>query len=147
MLIYWISLSPWKLWFVLEKSLKSPCLSEVVRTMSEVLEWKRVFLINIKLVKGNVSLLTCSFCLQSQSLFATKLRACLHGAGGPQVGEVTRLGGVNRLGLPHLSGVLHLHVNRPFSYLWNYSVSYKITALCQRSVISTVNNKNELTKL
>ena len=26
-----------------------------------------------------------------------KLRACLHGGGGPQVGEVTRFGGVTRL--------------------------------------------------
>ena len=26
-----------------------------------------------------------------------KLSACLHGCGGPQVGEVTRLGGVTRL--------------------------------------------------
>ena len=25
------------------------------------------------------------------------LRVCLHGGGGPQVGEVTRLGGVTRL--------------------------------------------------
>ena len=28
-----------------------------------------------------------------------KLRACLHGDGGPQVGEVTRLGGVSRLSI------------------------------------------------
>ena len=27
------------------------------------------------------------------------LRACLHGSGGPQVGEVTRLGGVTRLSI------------------------------------------------
>ena len=27
------------------------------------------------------------------------LRACLHGGGGPQVGEVTRLGGVTRLSI------------------------------------------------
>ena len=27
------------------------------------------------------------------------LRACLHGGGGPQVGEVTRFGGVNRLSI------------------------------------------------
>ena len=26
-------------------------------------------------------------------------RACLHGAGGPQIGEVTRLGGVTRLSI------------------------------------------------
>ena len=50
-----------------------------------------------------------------------RLRACLHGGGGPQVGEVTRLGGVTRdmIGgvtrhiLPHVPGVPHLHVNRP----------------------------------
>ena len=28
-----------------------------------------------------------------------RLRACLHGGGGPQVGEVTRLGGVTRLSI------------------------------------------------
>ena len=28
-----------------------------------------------------------------------ELRACLHGGGGPQVGEVTRLGGVTRLSI------------------------------------------------
>ena len=50
--------------------------------------------------------------------------ACVHGDGGPQIGEVTRLGGVTRLSilslilmwsrpiLPHLPGVPHLHVNR-----------------------------------
>ena len=27
------------------------------------------------------------------------VRACLHGGGGPQVGEVTRLGGVARLSI------------------------------------------------
>ena len=30
---------------------------------------------------------------------AVILRACLHGGGGPQVGEVTRLGGVTRLSI------------------------------------------------
>ena len=30
---------------------------------------------------------------------AFSLRACLHGGGGPQVGEVTRLGGVTRLSI------------------------------------------------
>ena len=29
--------------------------------------------------------------------FVERFRACLHGGGGPQVGEVTRLGGVTRL--------------------------------------------------
>ena len=32
-------------------------------------------------------------------LSVTFLRACLHGGGGPQVGEVTRLGGVTRLSI------------------------------------------------
>ena len=31
--------------------------------------------------------------------FARGLRAGLHGIGGPQVGEVTRLGGVTRLSI------------------------------------------------
>ena len=31
-----------------------------------------------------------------------KLRACLHGGGGPQEGEVTRLGGVTRLSIQSL---------------------------------------------
>ena len=35
-----------------------------------------------------------------------ELRACLHGGGGPQVGEVTRLGGVTRL-----SGHIISHIN------------------------------------
>ena len=60
-------------------------------------------------------------------------RACLHGGGGPQIGEVT-CGGSPQLsckrdqikmrhcvdrrvthqsGLPHLPGVPHLHVNKP----------------------------------
>ena len=66
-------------------------------------------------------------------LFWPYFRACLHGGGGPQEGEVTRLGGVtpcpynlsfwfdhvNMIGgvtrhmLPHLAGVPHVHVNRP----------------------------------
>ena len=28
-----------------------------------------------------------------------KIRACLHGCGGPHVGDVTRLGGVTRLSI------------------------------------------------
>ena len=31
-----------------------------------------------------------------------QLRACLHGGGGPQVGDVTRLGGVTRLSIQSL---------------------------------------------
>ena len=54
-----------------------------------------------------------------------ELRACLHGCGGPQVGEVTRynlsfyfvhvymIGRVTRRELPHLPLVPRLHVNRP----------------------------------
>ena len=30
------------------------------------------------------------------------LRACLHGSGGPQVGEVTRLGGVKKITLLYM---------------------------------------------
>ena len=54
------------------------------------------------------------------------LRACLHGGGGPQIGEVTCGGSpvhVNVIklkceiiwtgGLPHLLVVPHLYVNRP----------------------------------
>ena len=36
---------------------------------------------------------------QVQNSPAKTLRACLHGGGGPQVGEVTRLGGVTRLSI------------------------------------------------
>ena len=65
-----------------------------------------------------------------------KLRACLHGGGGPQIGEVTsdwspqlsckrdqiktrdyvdrRV--THQSVLPHLLGVPHLHVNRPLNY-------------------------------
>ena len=58
----------------------------------------------------------------------TFLRACLRRGGGPQVGEVTRLGwvtrlfifdhiymigGVTRRTLPRLPGVPHLHVTGP----------------------------------
>ena len=32
-------------------------------------------------------------------LIKLSLRACLHGGGGPQEGEVTRLGGVTRLSI------------------------------------------------
>ena len=62
-----------------------------------------------------------------------KLRACLHGRGGPHLGEVTCGGSphlsykrdqikmrdyvdrrvTHQSGLPHLPGVPHLHVNRP----------------------------------
>ena len=31
--------------------------------------------------------------------YITTFRACLHGGGGPQVGEVTRLGGVTTLSM------------------------------------------------
>ena len=33
------------------------------------------------------------------TLHGKNLRACLQGAGGPQIGEVTRLGGVTRLSI------------------------------------------------
>ena len=37
--------------------------------------------------------------LNTISLQRPLIRACLHGGGGPQVGEVTRLGGVTRLSI------------------------------------------------
>ena len=37
--------------------------------------------------------------LELNSCVTHFLRACLHGGGGPQVGEVTRLGGVTRLSI------------------------------------------------
>ena len=40
-------------------------------------------------------------------LYSVSFRACLHGGGGSQVGEVTLSW------LPHLPGVPHLHLNRP----------------------------------
>ena len=36
---------------------------------------------------------------EKRSLIPWGLGACLHGGGGPQVGEVTRLGGVTRLSI------------------------------------------------
>ena len=36
---------------------------------------------------------------QRKSFPRPTFRACLHGGGGPQVGEVTRLGGVTRLSI------------------------------------------------
>ena len=50
----------------------------------------------------NASSLGCTLCF----------RVCLHGGRVPQLGEVTRLGGVTRHMLPHLPGVPYLHVNR-----------------------------------
>ena len=35
--------------------------------------------------------------VQNEMRAVSSVRACLHGGGGPQVGEVTRLGGVTRL--------------------------------------------------
>ena len=42
----------------------------------------------------------------------TVLRACLHGGGGPQDGEVTRLGGVTRLSIQSLKWSPHLSCKR-----------------------------------
>ena len=39
-------------------------------------------------------------------MFLQFLRACLHEGGGPQVGEVTRLGGVTRLSIQSLIFIL-----------------------------------------
>ena len=55
----------------------------------------------------NASSLGCALCF----------RVCLHGGRVPQMGEVTRLGGVTRHMLPHLPGVPHLHVNRPLNLI------------------------------
>ena len=49
--------------------------------------------------------MTANICTKELSFLI--LRACLHGGRGPEVGEVTRGGS------PHLTGVPHLHVNRP----------------------------------
>ena len=78
---------------------------------------------------GNTSTVVHSRKLKKRS----GVRACLHGGGGPQISEVT-CGGSPHLsckrdqiklrdyverrvshqsGLPYLSGVPHLHVNRP----------------------------------
>ena len=66
------------------------------------------------------------------------MRACLHGGGGPQIGEVTCGGSphlsckrnqikmrdyvdrrvTHQSGLPHLPGVTHFHVNRPLKAFW-----------------------------
>ena len=40
-----------------------------------------------------------SRCRCRRGLLKVPIRACLHGGGGPQVGEVTRLGGVTRLSI------------------------------------------------
>ena len=37
--------------------------------------------------------------MRQPNLYMLLIRACLHGGGGPQVGEVTRLGGVTRLSI------------------------------------------------
>ena len=67
---------------------------------------------------------------QRQRYKYNRFMACLHGGRGPQVGEVTRyrwsnppvhiishmIDGVTRHVLSHLSGVLHLYVNRPLDW-------------------------------
>ena len=76
------------------------------------------------------------FSLLKQFCFVSRvryLRACLHGGGGPQIGEVICAGSpylsckrdqikmrdyvdrrvTHQSGLPQLPGVPHLHVNRP----------------------------------
>ena len=65
--------------------------------------------------------------------YLANIRTCLHGGGGPQIGEVTWGGSphlsckrdqikmrdyvdrwvTHQSGLPHLTGVPHLDVNRP----------------------------------
>ena len=39
------------------------------------------------------------YCGSNRESWANSLRACLHGGEGPQIGEVTRLGGVTRLSI------------------------------------------------
>ena len=54
---------------------------------------------------SKLSKMRCRECLVEKSegtnrpFAGTRLKACLHGGGGPQVGEVTRLGGVTRLSI------------------------------------------------
>jgi len=69
-------------------------------------------------------------------------RACVHGDGGPQVGEVTRLGGVTCLSilslilitvtchmLLHLSVVPHLNANRPLFGVILVAVPWAVSML------------------
>ena len=51
------------------------------------------------------------FLLSILSLSRNANRACLHGDGGPQVGEVTRLGGVTRLPIKFLIWSRTYYVN------------------------------------
>ena len=44
--------------------------------------------------------------LKGEALRLLELRACLHRGGGPRVGEVTHLGGVNGLTLPSLESLI-----------------------------------------
>ena len=81
-----------------------------------------------------------------------KLSACLHGGGGPQLGEEA-FGGSSRLtckrdhikwdiiwtgglphlrGLPHLPRVRHLHVNRPFENLTAASFNEIFTSVAEK---------------
>ena len=76
-----------------------------------------------------------------------QLRTCLHGGGGPQIGEVTCEGSphlsckrnqtkirdyvdrrvTHQSGLPHLPGVPDLHVNRPLVNLfWQHNSSEQV---------------------
>ena len=58
-----------------------------------------------------------------------RLRACLHGCGRPQVGEVTRRG------LPHLPRVPHLHVNRPLKMRKNNSFVQLLAVITSQNYI------------
>ena len=55
--------------------------------------FSNVYPVNKRLIWRKI----CSGCLFVRYDF--HLRACLHGSGGPQVGEVTRQGGVTRLSI------------------------------------------------
>ena len=79
------------------------------------------------------TLLFTSMINETDTARSNNIRACLHGGGGPQIGEVTCGGSphlsckhdeikmrdymdkrvTHQSGLPHLPGVSHLRVNRP----------------------------------
>ena len=79
------------------------------------------------------TLLFISIMNETDTARSNNIRACLHGGGGPQIGEVTCGGSphlsckhdeikmrdytdkrvTHKSGLPHLPGVPHLRVNRP----------------------------------
>ena len=67
----------------------------------KILTWLRGLTVKIE----NFSRLQCPQ-FPEEAWAHRKLRACLHGSGRPQVGEVTRLGGVTRLSILSLVLIL-----------------------------------------